>query len=61
MTLNIYCVTLERGTIDMDLFYSKESKSSLFRYADVDYLSDSHKARSLVGFFFVFFFIFYFL
>ena len=31
-------------TSDMGLYYSKESKSQLIRYADVGYLSDPHKA-----------------
>ena len=30
----------------MGLYYSKESKSQLIRYADVGYLSDPHKAQS---------------
>ena len=30
----------------MGLFYSKESKQQLFRYADAGYLLDPHKARS---------------
>ena len=33
-----------RGTSDMSLYYSKESKSQLIGYADVGYLSDLHKA-----------------
>ena len=35
-----------KGTTDMGLFYSKESKQQLFGYADTEYLSDPHKARS---------------
>ena len=35
-----------QGTTDMSLFYSKESKQQLFRYANEGYLSDPHKARS---------------
>ena len=35
-----------RGTMDMGLFYSNESKSELIGYADAGYLSDPHKARS---------------
>ena len=35
-----------KGTSDMGLFYSKESKQQLLGYADVGYLSDPHKARS---------------
>ena len=33
-------------TTYMDLFYSKESKQLLLGYADVEYLSDPHKAKS---------------
>ena len=33
-----------KGTYDMGLFYSKESKQQLLRYADAGYLSDPHKA-----------------
>ena len=35
-----------KGTYDMGLLYSKESKQQLLGYADVRYLSDPHKARS---------------
>ena len=35
-----------RGTCDMGLFYSKTLEPQLFGYADADYLSDPHKARS---------------
>ncbi|XP_052478353.1 secreted RxLR effector protein 161-like [Gossypium raimondii] len=35
-----------RGTIDMKLFYSNDSKSLLVGYADAGYLSDLHKGRS---------------
>ena len=31
---------------NMGLYYSKGSKSYLFEYVDVDYLSDPHKAQS---------------
>ena len=41
-----------QGTTDMSLFYSKESKQQLFGFADVGYLSDSHKARSQKGYVF---------
>ena len=34
------------GTIDMSLFYSKESKQQLLGYADVGYLLDPCKAKS---------------
>ena len=33
-----------KGTSNMGLFYSKESKQQLLGYADAGYLSDSHKA-----------------
>ena len=39
-----------RGTIDLGLFYSKES--TLKGYADSGYLSDPHKARSQIGYVF---------
>ena len=35
-----------KGTTDMSLFYSNESKQQLFGYADAGYLSNPHKARS---------------
>ena len=35
-----------KGTSDMGLFYSKESKQQLLGYADVGYLSDPHKVQS---------------
>ena len=35
-----------RGTTDMGLFYSRESKQQLFGYADAGYLSNPHKGRS---------------
>ena len=38
-----------KGTSDMGLFYSKESKQQLLGYEDVGYLSDPHKARSKPG------------
>ncbi|XP_070010532.1 secreted RxLR effector protein 161-like [Nicotiana sylvestris] len=41
-----------RGTIDMGLFYSNESKSALVGYADAGYLYDPHKARSQTGYLF---------
>ena len=37
-----------RGTTDIGLYYSKESKSEIVIYADVDYLSDPHKPRSQI-------------
>ena len=41
-----------KGTFDIWLFYSKESKQQLLGYADVGYLSDPHKARSQTGYVF---------
>ena len=35
-----------RGTIDMGLFYSNDSKSLLVGYVDAGYLLDPHKGRS---------------
>ena len=35
-----------KGTSDMGLFYSKESKQQMLGYAGAWYLSDPHKARS---------------
>ena len=35
-----------RGTMDMGLFYSKDSKVELVGYADAGYRSDPHKGRS---------------
>ncbi|WKA05539.1 hypothetical protein VitviT2T_023501 [Vitis vinifera] len=41
-----------RGTTDMGLFYSRESKQQLLGYADARYLSDPHKGRSQTGYVF---------
>ena len=41
-----------RGTTDMGLFYSRESKQQLLGYVDVGYLSDPHKGRSQTGYVF---------
>ena len=41
-----------KGTSDMGLLYSKESKQQLLGYADAGYLSDPHKARSQTGYVF---------
>ena len=42
-----------RGTIDLGLFYSKETTNSgLVGYADAGYKSDPHKARSQTGYLF---------
>ena len=41
-----------RGTTDMGLFYSRESKKQLFGYADAEYLLDPHKGRSQIGYVF---------
>ena len=35
-----------RGTTNMGLFYSKESKQQLLEYSDVGYLSYPHKGKS---------------
>ena len=42
-----------RGTIDLRLYYSKESTTSgLVRYSDAGYRSDPHKTRSQTGYLF---------
>ena len=41
-----------RGTTDMGLFYSMESKQQLLGYANVGYISDPHKGRSPTGYVF---------
>ncbi|KAL3639159.1 hypothetical protein CASFOL_017066 [Castilleja foliolosa] len=41
-----------RGTIDMGLFYSKDSESQVVGYADAGYLSDPYKGRSQTGYVF---------
>ena len=41
-----------KGTSNMRLFYSKESKQQLLGYADAGYLSDPYKARSQTGYVF---------
>ncbi|XP_069148229.1 secreted RxLR effector protein 161-like [Solanum lycopersicum] len=51
MVLNTY-FDIYGGTMDMGLFYSNESKSKLIGYADAEYLSDHHKARSQIGYLF---------
>ncbi|WKA11447.1 hypothetical protein VitviT2T_028944 [Vitis vinifera] len=43
-----------RGTSDMGLYDSKESKSQLIGYVDAGYLSDPHKARSQTGYVFTY-------
>ena len=43
-----------RGTSDMGLYYSKESKSQLIGYTNIGYLSDPHKARSQTGYVFTY-------
>ena len=48
---HILCYNL-RGTNDMSLFYSKESKQQLLGYADAGYLSNPYKARSQTGYVF---------
>ncbi|GJZ27792.1 hypothetical protein Tco_0572439 [Tanacetum coccineum] len=42
-----------RGTTDLGLFYSNNSKQGLVGYADTSYLSDPHKARSQTGYVFL--------
>ncbi|GJY92150.1 retrovirus-related pol polyprotein from transposon TNT 1-94 [Tanacetum coccineum] len=39
-----------RGSTDLGLFYSNNSKQGLVGYADAGYLSDPHKARSQTGY-----------
>ena len=41
-----------KGTYDMRLFYSKESKQQLLGYVDVGHFSDPHKARFQTGYVF---------
>lgn len=43
-----------RGTMDMGLFYSKESKVELIGYTDAGYRSDPHKGRSQTGYVFTY-------
>ena len=47
-----YILRYVRGTTDMGLFYSRESKQQLFGYVDARYLSDPHKGRSQIGYVF---------
>lgn len=42
-----------RGTVDLGLFYSNNSKEGLIGYADAGYLSDPHKSRSQTGYMFM--------
>lgn len=42
-----------RGTVDLGLFYSNNSKQELIGYADAGYLSDPHKAKSQTGYVFM--------
>ena len=41
-----------RGTTNMGLFYSRESKQQLLGYVDTGYLSYPHKGRSQTGYVF---------
>ena len=41
-----------QGTIDLGLFYPKDSKGQMIGFADAGYLSDPHKARSQTGYVF---------
>ena len=43
-----------RDTIDMSLFYSRESKQQLLGYANAEYLSNPHKTRSQTGYVFTY-------
>ncbi|XP_074360437.1 secreted RxLR effector protein 161-like [Apium graveolens] len=43
-----------RGTMDMGLFYSKDSKLELVGYGDAGYRSDPHKGRSQTGYIFTY-------
>ncbi|XP_047256209.1 secreted RxLR effector protein 161-like [Capsicum annuum] len=42
------------GTIDLELFYSNESKLEMIGYEDAEYLSNPHKARSQMGYLFMY-------
>ena len=42
-----------QGTIDLGLYYSKESRLDLIGYADAGYLSDPHTAKSQTGYVFM--------
>ena len=41
-----------RGTTNMSVFYSRESKQQLLGYADAGYLLDPHKGRSQIRYVF---------
>ena len=41
-----------RGTTDMCLFYSRESKQQLLGYANAGYLLNPYKCRSQIGYMF---------
>ena len=43
-----------RGTSDMGLYYSKESKTQLIVYANAGYILDPHKTRSQTGYVFTY-------
>ena len=43
-----------RGTMDMGLFYSKDSKMKLVAYADDGYWFDPHKGRFQTGYIFIY-------
>ena len=47
-----YILHYRCGTIDMSLFYSRESKQQLFGYANAGYLSDPHKGGSQIRYVF---------
>ena len=44
-----YILHYLQETINMGIFYSKESNKQLFGYADAGYLSDPHKVKSQIG------------
>ena len=45
---HIFCYL--QGTIDLGLFYPRNSDFALVGFADAGYLSDPHKARSQTGY-----------
>ena len=42
-----------QGTIGLGLFFAKNSRHELIEYADAEYLSDPHKAKSQTGYVFM--------
>ena len=43
-----------RGTTNMELLYSKQSRPQLIEYVDAEYLFDPHKCRSQIGYLFTY-------